>query len=358
MASEWQQLLRNSITSAEEIANLLGLNKREIEKVVDKYPMRINPYYFSLVEQQINGPAFLQAVPDIRELCDGGGLVDPLNEEGDSPVPNITHRYPDRVLFIISSECAMYCRFCTRKRKVGRSIRVTDDTIHAGIEYIRAHPEVRDVILSGGDPLLLSDSRLEGIIKEVRAIDHVEIIRIGTRVPCTLPQRITGDLCRMLKKYHPLYVNTHFNHVSEITPEAERALAMLADAGIPLGNQTVLLSGVNDNSEAMGMLFKKLLACRVKPYYMFLADAVKGTGHFRTPVEKGLKIINDLRGRISGMAIPAYVVDTVGGGGKVQLCPDALVRVEEDYFLVRNYENKIIACPQPSNNARCMCSAF
>lgn len=358
MVNDWQQLLKRSITSPEDIGNILGLNKDEIRKVTDKYPMRINPYYLSIVEQQINGPAFLQAVPDIRELDDGGGLEDPLNEEGDSPVPNITHRYPDRVLFLVSSECAMYCRFCTRKRKVGKSIHITDDTIHAGLQYIKEHNEVRDVILSGGDPLLLSDLRLENIIREVRAIEHVEIIRIGTRVPCALPQRITEELCSMLRKYHPLYVNTHFNHVSEITPEAVRALSILANAGIPLGNQTVLLSGVNDDSQAMATLFRKLLVCRVKPYYLFLADAVKGTEHFRTPVETGLNILKDLRGWISGMAIPTFVVDTVGGGGKVPLYPDTLLRLDDDCFLVRNYQNRIIACPQPSQNARCMCNAL
>lgn len=355
MASDWQQLLKNSITSPDYIGDCFGLDKRELKKVTDKYPMRINAYYFNLVKQQVNGAAFLQAVPDIRELDDNEGFVDPLNEEGDSVVPNVTHRYPDRILFLISGECAMYCRFCTRKRKVGQTNTVTDESIHAGLQYIKEHGEIRDVILSGGDPLLLSDVRLESIIKEVRAIDHVEIIRIGTRVPCTLPQRITPELCNILRKYHPLYVNTHFNHVSEITPEAEHALSMLADAGIPLGNQTVLLAGVNDDSMTMGVLFKKLLACRVKPYYLFLADAVKGTAHFRTPVDTGLNIIKDLRGWISGMAIPTFVVDTVGGGGKVPLHPETLLETGEDSFLVSNYKGEIISCPQPPKNPRCLC---
>jgi len=306
--------------------------------------MRINPYYLSLIKEP-NDPLWLQAVPDFRELNDPLGLEDPLNEEEQSPVPNITHRYPDRVLFLVSSQCAMYCRFCTRKRKVGRSLTVTEETIALGIEYIGRHREVRDVLLSGGDPLLLTDKSIEHILKALRQIPHVEIIRIGTRVPCTLPQRITIRLVNMLKKYHPLYINTHFNHPIEITPEAAKACGRLADAGIPLGCQTVILRGVNDDAAIMKQLMQGLLRIRVRPYYLYQADLTQGTGHFRTPVDKGLEIIEALRGHTSGLCVPTFVVDVPGGGGKTPLLPNYLLRREEDTLVLRNYQNNVYSYP-------------
>jgi lysine 2,3-aminomutase len=273
----------------------------------------------------------------VDELHDHVCPADPLEEENQSPVPNLIHRYPDRALFLVCSECAMYCRFCTRKRKVGgENMVINRDTLAEGLRYIRNHPEIRDVILSGGDPLLLVDERLEEILKELRAIPSVEIIRIGTRTPVVLPQRITPALVRMLRRFHPLFINTHFNHPAEITELAARACGRLADAGIPLGNQTVLLRGVNDGPETMKRLMQKLLAIRVRPYYIYQADMVQGTDHFRTTVEEGLQVIRGLRGHTSGMAVPAYVIDAPGGGGKIPLLPDYLQQLGDEVVL-KNY---------------------
>jgi lysine 2,3-aminomutase len=277
----------------------------------------------------------------VEEIQDRVCPVDPLDEENQSPIPNLVHRYPDRVLFLVSSECAMYCRFCTRKRKVGgERMQITRESIEQGIAYIRDNPEIRDVILSGGDPLLLADDRLEWILRELRAIPTLEIIRIGTRVPVVLPQRITPGLVRVLRKFHPLYINTHFNHPDEITDASTKACARLIDAGIPMGNQSVLLRGVNDNPEIMKRLMQKLLMIRVKPYYIYQADLVQGTDHFRTTVEEGLAVVRALRGHTSGMAVPAYVIDAPGGGGKIPLLPDYL-QAMGDQVVLKNYEGKI-----------------
>jgi lysine 2,3-aminomutase len=340
----WQLILSKSITGALELAEKLPVNPQEVEKVISIYPMRINPYYLSLIKEP-GDPLWLQAIPDPRELDDSEGIEDPLNEEQQSPVPNLTHRYPDRVLFLVSNQCPMYCRFCTRKRKVGRSLSVTEETISLGIEYISRHREIRDVILSGGDPLLLPDSSLEKILKALRRISHVEIIRIGTRVPCTLPQRITTRLSNMLKKYHPIYINTHFNHPREITQSSSRACTRLADAGIPLGCQTVLLRGVNDEPKVMKELMQALLKIRVRPYYLYQADLTKGTAHFRTSIKKGLEIMDSLRGYTSGLCIPHYVLDVPGGGGKIPILPNYVVREEGDVILLRNYKNNIYKYP-------------
>ncbi|MEM4244801.1 MAG: KamA family radical SAM protein [Candidatus Nanoarchaeia archaeon] len=341
--NSWQDLLKKSYSSAKQIAEKTGLKEEEIRAVIKKYPAKINPYYFSLIREK-DDPIWKQCIPKIEELEDTVGLEDPLREEGE--VPGITHKYPDRVLFIISNQCAMYCRFCTRKRKVGdpnKDIKWSD--LHKGIEYIRSHPEVRDVVLSGGDPLLIETKRLEKIIKLVRAIPHVEIIRIGTRVPCVLPQRIDQELCDMLKKYHPIYINTHFNHPSEITPESKKACEMLADAGIPLGNQTVLLKGVNDNAEVLKELFKKLLTIRVKPYYIYQADMVKGTDHFRTKVEDGINLIGQVIGHTSGLCVPHFVVD--GAGGKTPLLPHYLQYIDDEIVILKNYQGKKYIYKQP-----------
>jgi lysine 2,3-aminomutase len=345
---EWVNLVRGSINSAEELGRRLGLSQKEtkeLKKVVRRYPMRVNPYYLSLIRSK-DDPIWRQCIPSNLELLDLGGLEDPLAEERDSPVPVITHRYPDRVLFIVSNQCAMYCRFCTRKRKVGDPRKpVSAGQILQGMEYIRNHPEIRDVILSGGDPLMLTDSRLEFVLRHLREIPHVQIIRIGTRVPCSLPQRITPELCQMLKKYHPVYINTHFEHPSEITPESSRACQMLADSGIPMGNQSVVLKGVNDSPAVMKELMQKLLMIRVRPYYIYQCDLTKGANHFRTKVEESLEIIKGLRGHTSGMAVPHFVIDAPGGGGKIPLLPEYLIGVTEDKVIMRNYRGKIYEYP-------------
>lgn len=332
----WQKMLQASITSPARLTRRYGVDPGPLAGVAERYPMRVTPYYLNLI-QSVGDPIWRQAVPSTDELEEGSCCADPLDEEEQSPVPNLVHRYPDRVLFMVCSECAMYCRFCTRKRKVGKEhMQISRDTVAQGLAYIRNHPEIRDVILSGGDPLLLSNEQLEAILKELRAIPTVEIIRIGTRMPVVLPQRITQALVRMLHRYHPLYLNTHFNHPDEITPTSAKAIARLADAGIPLGNQTVLLRGVNDDPLTMRRLMQKLLSIRVKPYYLYQADLVLGTEHFRTTVEEGLEILRELRGHTSGMAVPAFVIDAPGGGGKIPLLPEYLQSLGSE-VLLKNY---------------------
>lgn len=342
MEDNWRKLLKNSITSAEELRHILTDDEvEECKEVIRKYPMRINPYYLNLIKYK-GDPIWKQAIPDINELIDIEGSEDPLCEERDSPCPGLTHRYPDRVLLLISSKCAMYCRFCTRKRKVGtEKLTISMTQILEGIEYIATHPEVRDVILSGGDPLLLPNAKLDYILSQLREIPHLELIRIGTRTPCTLPQRITPGLCKLLKKYHPIYINTHFNHPNEITTEARKACAMLADAGIPLGNQSVLLKGVNDEPSIFKTLNQKLLTMRVKPYYIFQADYVQGSNHFRTPIETGLDIMQNLRGHTSGLAVPHFVIDVPGGGGKIAVIPDPVVELTNEHILLKNYQGNV-----------------
>lgn len=336
----WQKILRASITSPCQVTSRFGIDPAPLAAVTAQYPMRITPYYLSLIKS-VNDPIWRQAVPDISELHDSANFADPLEEEAQSPVPNLVHRYPDRVLFQVCAECAMYCRFCTRKRKVGgEQMVVNNETVAMGIDYIRQHPDIRDVILSGGDPLLLSDEKLDAILAALRAIPHVEIIRIGSRVPVVLPQRITHGLIRVLRKYHPLYLNTHFNHPDEVTEVAARACTRLANAGIPLGNQTVLLRGVNDEPTIMKRLMQKLLMIRVRPYYLYQADLVKGTDHFRTSVDEGLEIIRALRGHISGLGVPTYVIDAPGGGGKIPLLPDYLLALNDDEVRLKNYRGE------------------
>ncbi|NHI93908.1 MAG: KamA family radical SAM protein [Candidatus Lokiarchaeota archaeon] len=349
--NSWKDILRKSITSADTLKHALtDAEFKEIEEVTETYPMRVNPYYLGLIREK-GDPIWKQCIPDIKELEDIEGLEDPLHEETDSPCPGLTHRYPDRVLLLISSECAMYCRFCTRKRKVGtHKMQISMSQICRGIKYIEEHSEVRDVILSGGDPLLLSDDILNTILSKLRKIPSLDIIRIGTRVPCTLPQRITKNLCNTLKRYHPLYINTHFNHPYEITDDSVKACAMLADNGIPLGNQSVLLKDVNDNPECFKNLNQKLLKMRVKPYYLFQADYVKGSNHFRTPVKAGLDVIEALRGHTSGLAVPHYVIDTPGGGGKIAIIPDPVIQRTEENILLKNYEGKIYEYKIPVEN--------
>ena len=316
----WQELLAESVTSVEALYRHLDIDRRETEAVTQRYPMRINPYYLSLIGKK-GGPLWLQAVPDIREIQKDPFCDDPQQEFVHSPVPNLVHRYPDRALLIVSNRCALHCRHCFRKRMVGQPGIVTPASRDQGLDYIRNTPAVREVILSGGDPLLLEDHQLDDILKRLRAIRHVEIIRIHSRVPCTLPQRITPALVALLKRFHPLYLNTQFNHPAEITPQATAACTLLADAGIPLGCQTVLLKGVNDTSDTMRRLLQTLLKIRVKPYYLHHADPVKGSAHLRTTVACGLAIMQAVRSQVSGTAIPQYVIDLPGGGGKIPVPP-------------------------------------
>jgi lysine 2,3-aminomutase len=349
---EWKQLLRDSIITPGHLKDAYPQTQvpQTLERAIKEFPMRVNAYYNSLIKEE-GDPIWLQSVVDERELSDPLGVSDPLNEEGDSPVPHLTHRYPDRVLFMVTNQCAMYCRFCTRKRKVGRDHSITPATIQQGIDYIASHPEVRDVVISGGDPLFLKDEMIESILARLRAIPHLEIMRIGTRIPVVLPQRITPELCAILKKYHPLYINTHFNSPMECTEQAKKACWMLADAGIPLGNQAVLLKGVNDKVEVMKELNHKLLQMRVKPYYIYQADMIKGTQHFRTTVQQGIDIIKALRGHTSGMAVPTFVVDAPGGGGKIPISPDYVVARQGNNLVLRNFEGNEYVYPDVADEA-------
>lgn len=332
----WEDIYYHSISSAEKLSHIQGINKADIETVIKKYPMLINSYYLNVIKSDKN--LLKQAIPDIREITDKRGWPDPLNEENLSPVPGLTHKYPDRVLFLISSKCAMYCRFCNRKRKVGNPSMVTEKSIEEGLAYIKATKTIHDVLLSGGDPFLLSDEKIDRILSRLKAIDHVKIIRIGTKVPCTLPQRITPALVDILKKYHPLYINTHFNHPMEITPSSALACNMLADAGIPLGCQTVLLKGVNDNKDTIFELMQKLLTIRIKPYYLFQADLVKGTSHFWTPLQKGIEIMAGLQGFLSGIGVPRFIIDLPHGGGKIPVIPEYIKAIKGDEIIINNYQ--------------------
>jgi lysine 2,3-aminomutase len=342
---EWKRLVRDSVNTPEKLAAIFDVDIEEMRRVHEVFPIRINPYYLSLIEKP-GDPIWKQVVPDPKELVRTGVEEDdPLHEEDDSEVPNVTHRYPDRALFYVNYMCPIYCRFCTRKRKVGDPDSIPDGSIEMGLQYLREHVEVRDVIISGGDPLMLTDRKIDYIVGGLRSINHIEIIRIGTRVPVTLPQRITPELCAILKKHHPFYINTHFNHPREITPETTEACERLADAGIPLGNQCVLLRGVNDDPAVMVELMKKLLKIRVKPYYIYQADLVYGTDHFRTSVKKGFEIISALRGHISGLGVPHYVIDAPGGGGKIALIPNSIVSFDDEEIKLRNYEGNVYRYP-------------
>ncbi len=325
----WKSQLANSITTPEQLATRFGIDPEPLRAVSARYPLRITPHTLDLIEKP-GDPIWRQCIPDLNELVVDNLPEDSLNEKSFSPVPAVVHRYPDRALLLVSGQCAGYCRCCTRKNRVGTTaLAFSAEQIAAGIAYIQATPGLRDVILTGGDPLLLDDDRLEDILAQLHAIPHVEIIRIGSRVPVTLPERITPQLCQLLARFQPLYLNTHFNHPRELVAASIKACALLADAGIPLGNQTVLLSGVNDDSEVMIELCRGLLKMRVRPYYLHHLDQARGTAHFRVPVERGLEIIAAMRGRVSGMGIPQYVVDPPGGQGKVPLLPENLLDVGE-----------------------------
>lgn len=348
----WKWQFRNRIMDEEMLVEKLNISdseKKDVALCLKQFRMAITPYYLSLINpDDKNDPIKMQCVPSIKETypCKTD-LKDPLNEEGDSPVPHIVHRYPDRVLFLITLQCSMYCRHCTRRRTVGEEDSIiTEKEMDVALDYIRSHEEIRDVLISGGDPLTMSDEKLEQIIQKVREIKHVDIIRIGTRVPVVMPMRITDGLLNMLKKYQPIWINTHFNHPHEITKESERACEAIVDAGIPLGNQTVLLKGINDNVEIMKELMLKLVHMRVRPYYLYQCDLSVGIGHFRTNVETGIKIMHGLTGYISGYAVPKFVIDAPGGGGKIPINYEYVLSKDDNEVVMENYCGKRYSYPQ------------
>ncbi|HEX2716604.1 MAG TPA: KamA family radical SAM protein [Gemmatimonadaceae bacterium] len=348
--SDWQKILREgAVDTLEKLADRFGRDVIDVEALkpaFENFQMRITPAALEQIKE-VGDPMWQQYVPTVQELDIVDGVIDSLDEDADSPVPNITHRYPDRVLFLVSPVCASYCRFCTRRRKVGDPEKIPLNQYDSAFEYIRQHPEVRDVILSGGDPMMLSDRRIEYILQNLRAIPHVEIIRLGSRITSHLPERITPEFCEMVQKYHPIYMNTHFNHPSELTEASKAALDRLSRAGVVLGCQTVLLKGVNDTPEVMMKLMHELLKARVRPYYIYMADQVAGGEHFRTQVQKGLEIVKALRGWTSGLAVPHFVIDAPGGGGKVPLLPEYVEEINDDEVIFRNYEGKRFTYKQP-----------
>ncbi|HRY44959.1 MAG TPA: lysine 2,3-aminomutase [Thermoanaerobaculia bacterium] len=351
--NDWSWQIRNGIRDVETLEKVVKLTDREREEIrqcLGKFTMEITPYYAALMDRDDPFcPVRMQSVPRIAEMHDDpSDMADPLHEDVDSPVPGLTHRYPDRVLLLVTNICSMNCRHCTRRRLVGDTdVDMPEDNVSAAIEYIRSTPTVRDVLLSGGDPFVLPDARLRSILERLRAIPHVEIIRIGTRTPVVLPQRITDDLVGMLKEFHPLWVNVHFNHPKEITAEAKAACERLANAGIPLGNQSVLLRGINDDPIVMKKLVHKLMTVRVRPYYIYQCDLSLGISHFRTSVAKGIEIIESLRGHTTGLAVPTFVVDAPGGGGKIPVMPNYLISMAEGKAILRNYEGVITSYSWP-----------
>ncbi|WP_078596836.1 lysine 2,3-aminomutase [Evansella clarkii] len=353
--NDWMWQLTNTIRTLDDLKKVINLTPEEEEGVrisTKTIPLNITPYYASLMNpDDPRCPVRMQSVPISQEIQKTKyDLEDPLFEDEDSPVPGLTHRYPDRVLFLVTNQCSMYCRYCTRRRFSGQiGMGVPKKQLDGAIQYIASNPEIRDVLISGGDGLLINDQILEYVLKNLREIDHVEIIRIGTRAPVVFPQRITENLCNILKKYHPIWLNTHFNTSIEITEESKKACEMLANAGVPLGNQAVILAGINDSVEIMKKLMHDLVKIRVRPYYIYQCDLSEGIGHFRAPVSKGLEIIEGLRGHTSGYAVPAFVVDAPGGGGKITLQPNYLISQSPDKVVLRNFEGVITSYPEPQN---------
>lgn len=351
--NDWQWQIRNRITKLEELEKIIKLTKEEkegIRKVLKEYRMAITPYYASLMdEENPSCPIRMQAVPTIYETHKSvADLHDPLAEDRDMVVPNLVHRYPDRVLFLVTDQCSMYCRFCTRRRLVGQVDKPRRiDELKKAFDYIRRNKRIRDVVVSGGDPLTTSDEHIEYIVRELRKIKHVEIIRLGSRTPVVLPMRITENLVKMLKKYQPIYLNTHFNHPKEVTEESIAACERLADGGIVVSNQSVLLRRINSSYVIMKKLCHLLLKMRVRPYYIFQCDLSEGIEHFRTPVSKGFEIIERMRGHTSGLAVPTLVVDMPGGGGKVPIFPNYLISMSENATVFRNYKGFISIYQDP-----------
>lgn len=351
--NDWRWQLQNRITSVEELSLILRLSDKEkeaMEKGRDIFPFSVTPYYASLLDRDDPSHPLRRTVIPVMDECikSEGEADDPLHEEGDSPAPCIVHRYPDRVLFLVTDFCSTYCRYCTRSRMVGRSAcaMINKKNWEMAISYIESHSEIRDVLLSGGDPLTLSDEALKWLLTCIRRIPHVEIIRIGSKVPVVLPQRITKSLVTVLRHFHPLWMNIHFTHADEITPETEIACKKLSNAGIPLGSQTVLLKGVNDSVDTLKKLYHKLLMCRVRPYYLYQCDPITGSSHFRTTVEKGVNIIKGLRGFTTGFAVPNYVIDAPGGGGKIPIQPEYYIGRDDDGIHLMNYEDKHFVYPE------------
>jgi lysine 2,3-aminomutase len=350
--NDWRWQLRHRITTIEQMEEIVHLAPEETEGIKNskgRLAMAVTPYFASLMDPtSATCPIRRQAIPRVEEChLSKNDMVDPCGEDKDSPVPGLVHRYPDRVLLLVTDQCAVYCRYCTRRRLVGTNERsITQGNFEEALKYLKSHRKVRDVLLSGGDPLLLENERLEELLSRLRAIPHIELLRIGTRVPVTLPQRITTGLVRMLKKYHPLMMSIHFTHPKEITDAVKRACGELADAGIPLGSQTVLLKGINDKPYIMKKLVQELLKIRVRPYYIYQCDLATGTEHFRTSVATGIQIIEKLRGYTTGYAVPTYVVDAPGGGGKIPLGPVYLVSRAKGKVVLKNYEGKIFEYPE------------
>lgn len=353
--NNWKWQVRNRISSVEDLEKYIDISEDEREATIQclaELRMAITPYYLSLID--VNDPNDVirkQSVPTLHELDKNeDDIDDPLHEDSDSPTPGLTHRYPDRVLLLVTEQCSMYCRYCTRRRFAGHNdCSVGMEAIDKGIEYIANTPQVRDVLISGGDPLLLSDDKLEYILAKLHAIEHVEVIRIGTRTPVVMPQRITPELVKMLSKYHPLWINTHFSHPNEVTKESKQACARLANVGIPLGNQSVLLAGINDKISIMKKLVHELVKMRVRPYYIYQCDLSSGIGHFRTPVAVGLEIIEGLRGHTSGFCVPTFVIDAPGGGGKIPAMPNYIISQGYERIILRNYEGVITTYAEPEH---------
>lgn len=351
--NDWKWQVANRIVSVDQLKQVVELTEDEIAGInlcLETLRMAITPYYAALIDPEDHeGPIRRQAIPLAQEIekarCD---MDDPLHEGSDSPVKGITHRYPDRVLFLITDQCSMYCRHCTRRRMAGSTDNAMPrEELQNAIDYIKRTPKIRDVLISGGDSLLVNDDTLEFILGSLRAIEHVEIIRFGSRTPVVLPQRITDDLCSIIRKYHPIWLNTHFNHPKEITAEAKEACRKLADSGVPLGNQTVLLRGINDCPYIIRRLVHELVKIRVRPYYLYQCDLSSGIEHFRTTVSKGIEIIELLRGHTSGFAVPTYVVDAPGGGGKIPVGPQYMISQSDEKVILRNYEGIICAYTEP-----------
>lgn len=351
--NDWKWQVKNRITTLEELKKYIKLTKEEDDpRILQEYRMAITPYYLSLIDpDDPYDPVRKQAIPTIHELERyTGDLEDPLSEDIDSPVEGLTHRYPDRVLFLVTENCSMYCRHCTRRRFAGHhDMAPPQSQIDECIKYIKQTPSVRDILLSGGDALLISDKKMEEILMKLREIPHVEIIRIGSRAPVTNPFRITPELCEMLKKYQSIWFNTHFNHSNEITEDSTGACEMLADAGIPLGNQSVLIRGVNDCIHVMKNLVQELVKIRVRPYYLYQCDLSLGLGHFRTSVAQGIEIIEGLRGHTSGLCVPTFVVDAPGGGGKIPVMPDYTISQGNTRVVLRNFEGVITTYEEPDD---------
>jgi len=350
--NDWRWQIRHRVRTVQQLVTRFPSlqHASDLSPVIGKYPLAITPYYASLIRRaDKTDPIFQMCVPQLVELNDPPFLSsDPLEECHDMPVPGLVHRYPDRALLIATTTCSTYCRHCTRKRVAGtRETTISKRRLEQTVAYLREHPEIHDVIVSGGDPLTLSTAHLEEVLASLRQVPSVQIIRIGTRVPVVLPQRITEELCAMLRKYHPIWINTHFNHPYEITPESSEACTRLADAGVPLGNQSVLLRGVNDQPQIIEQLCRKLVSIRVRPYYLYQCDLVRGVEHFRTPLSRGIEIMEYLRGRLSGLAIPTFVVDAPHGGGKIPVLPTYVVSQSPPQTVLRTYEGMLLAYPDP-----------